>query len=115
MQCFAELVRLVLGASAIADRKLSAGLPLDILGVTVDICAAGMRCRPSAEKVAKWCNVITQALRSSRLTAGEASKLAGGLAWAGQNMFARCACTLLLFRWCVGALVRVAKGLGARC
>jgi hypothetical protein len=96
MQCFAELVRLMLGTTAISEKKLGFGNPLCILGLTVQVGPSGMTCFPSADKVHKWLGVLQEALTQSRLTPGAASKLAGGLSWAAQNMFDRSLFFLLL-------------------
>ena len=89
MECFAELVRLMFGATAVSAKKLGFGNPLCILGLTVIVEARGMTCFPSSDKVCKWLRVIKDALSTSRLDPGTASKLAGGLSWAAQNMFDR--------------------------
>lgn len=89
MECFAELVRLMFGATAVSAKKLGFGNPLCILGLTVIVDARGMTCFPSSDKVCKWLRVIKDALSTSRLDPGAASKLAGGLSWAAQNMFDR--------------------------
>ena len=41
------------------------------------------------EKVRKWRAIIEEALRTNVLRSGDASKLAGGLSWATQNLFSR--------------------------
>ena len=51
MLCFARLVRVLLGVSAIADKKLACGLSLGILGVDIVLSAHGFTCRPSKDKV----------------------------------------------------------------
>ena len=51
MLCFARLVRVLLGVSAIADKKLACGLSLGILGVDIALSAHGFTCRPSKDKV----------------------------------------------------------------
>ena len=89
LACFAELVRLLLGKSAVSDRKLGFGNPLCVLGLDTEISALGMTCVPSRDKVVKWLGVIAQAIHDAHLTPGAASKLAGGLSWAAQNMFHR--------------------------
>ena len=89
MQCFAELVRLLMGSSAVSDKKLGYGNPLTILGLDIEVHSVGMTCFPSGDKVLKWLNVIREAVSSNKLTAGAASKLAGGLSWSAQNMFNR--------------------------
>ena len=93
MQCFAELVRLLMGSSAVSDKKLGYGNPLTILGLDVEIHSQGMTCFPSKDKVLKWLSVIHKAMTTSRLTAGAASKLAGGLSWSAQSMFNRSVAT----------------------
>ena len=89
MQCFAELVRLMLGCTAVSDKKLGFGNPLTILGMDIEVHQLGMTCFPGGDKVIKWLKVIGQAVCTGVLTAGAASKLAGGLSWAAQNMFNR--------------------------
>ena len=89
MQCFAELVRLLLGTTAISDRKLGFGNPLTILGMVIEVRPHGLTCFPSGDKVVKWLNTISTALSTGVLTAGAASKLAGGLSWGAANMFHR--------------------------
>ena len=51
MGCFARLVRVLLGSSALADRKLACGTSLCILGVDVMLSTHGVTCRPSKDKV----------------------------------------------------------------
>ena len=89
MQCFATLVRLCLGESAIANKKLVAGNPLTILGVDVSFSPEGIRFQPSEDKVIKWVAKLKRALESGRLGAREASKLSGALQWATQYIFKR--------------------------
>ena len=89
MGIFARLVRCLLGPSAIADRKLECGNPLVILGVRVNLSSLGIGLQPEPSKVVKWCKQIAEALASSRLTAGDASKLAGRLMWTSQFAFKR--------------------------
>ena len=109
MEDFAAMVRLLLGPSAVSSKKLECGVPLCVLGLDVDISTEGMRCKPRyfvtlsiiktasciifvfirREKVEKWCSVINTALAAGTLCPGMASKLAGGLSWACQNMFSR--------------------------
>ncbi len=92
MQCFAELVRLVLGKKSVSNRKLEYATcrrPLVILGLEVLINEGGMSCTPRPEHIVKWLRVIEAALRDWILQPGAASKLAGALSWAAQNMFAR--------------------------
>ena len=87
MQCLAKLVRILLGASAIADRKLECGFSLVVLGVQISLSTACAAMMPDQSKVAKCLHTIKQALNSGTLAAGCAQKLAGMLSWATQFMF----------------------------
>ena len=87
MQSFAKLVRLCLGPSAIADRKLECGNPLVVLGVECSLSNRGVMFWPSQDKVQKWLETIGRFLGEGCMTAGEASKLAGQLQWAAQCSF----------------------------
>ena len=89
MECFARLVRLLLGQSAIANKKLECGPDLTILGVEVVMDASGYKCRPSREKANKCMAVMRNALVDGTLKGGCALKLAGRLSWAGQFLFHR--------------------------
>ena len=44
MKCFARLVRLLLGQTAIAQRKLECGAGLTILGVEIEMDDLGYKC-----------------------------------------------------------------------
>ena len=70
MNCFARFVRLLLGTSAIADRKVECGASLVVLGVQVDLGHSGFRMRPAREKAAKCVAAVQQALASGVLNAG---------------------------------------------
>ena len=89
MQCFAEVVRFLLGDTSVSDKKLGFGNPLSILGLVVEVGPEGMTCFPSGDKILKWLNVISQALSTGIVNSGAASKLAGGLSWGSGNMFHR--------------------------
>lgn len=78
-----------LGASAIADHKLGYGRQLVVLGVEIVIKPSGIACWPSSDKILKWTQRITSALKSGKLCPGDASKLSGALMWATQSMFNR--------------------------
>ena len=72
------------------------GIPAGKFGFhRVVLCVTRGCGRPSADKVRKWTHCIKQALQSSVLRAGEASKLAGRLQWACQSMFKRLGRALL--------------------
>ena len=51
MTCFAELVRLLLGRTAIVAKKLEHGLSLCVLGVNINMSVKGFCLRPSPDKV----------------------------------------------------------------
>ena len=87
MLCFARLVRLLLGPSAVAANKLEFGRKLCILGVDVALAATGVTMRPSPDKVQKWQWSISKAIETKHLSRGDASKLAGRLAWGGSHLF----------------------------
>ena len=89
MNCFARLVRMLLGQGAVANRKLECGVGLTILGVDVEMDCIGYKCRPSKLKAQKCVAAITCALADDCLKSGCAQKLAGRLNWAGQFLFHR--------------------------
>ncbi len=89
MTIFARLVRLLLGRSAIADRKLEFGCNLTVLGMAVKCDWHGMLFTVAPEKVVKWRDQIAAAIESQHLDAGGAQKLAGRLMWACQHLFYR--------------------------
>ncbi len=84
---FAELVRLCLGGSAIAERNLLDGNPLEVLGVDTELGPAGLVYWPAADKVSKWLQCITLARETRLLPAGCSSKLTGKLSWGTQSCF----------------------------
>ena len=84
-----RLVRVCMGPTAIAERKLDFGKQLIVLGVGIDIKPSGFSCWPSDDKVTKWTRRIDLALTSGKLSPGEASKLSGALMWATQAIFKR--------------------------
>ena len=90
MQVFARLTRLLLGQSAIADRKLEFGAQLPVLGMLVQPCSEGVRFTLCREKSTKWISEIDDALSIGRLECGAADKLAGRLMWSTQHLFHRC-------------------------
>ena len=92
----ARLVRVVLGSSAVANRKLETGNPLVILGVLVKTNLVGATYVPPPEKIRQWISLIRHYLESGILGAGEASKLAGRLNWASQEIFDKLGRALLV-------------------
>ena len=89
MASLARLVRLLLGPRAVSDRKLECGDALEILGLHVSFPLTGIHLFPAPKRVRKWVPLIKQALDAGKLCAGQASKLAGALSWAGQHCFER--------------------------
>ena len=77
LECFARLVRLLLGPDAIAETKLEHGVSLVVLGIKIKLSKKGVKCRPAGSKTTKWLQAIDAALESGKLCAGSASKLAG--------------------------------------
>jgi len=77
LECFARLVRLLLGPDAIAETKLEHGVSLVVLGIKIKLSKKGLKCRPAGSKTTKWLQTIDAALESGKLCAGSASKLAG--------------------------------------
>ena len=80
MQCFARLVRALLGPDSVSEDKCEAGAELRVLGVDVQIDADGYTCRPAPEKKARWCAMLKQALAANKLPPGEAQKISGACA-----------------------------------
>ena len=89
MGCFARLVRALLGATAVADRKLECGHELTVLGMLVQPDVTGIAFTVAPEKACKWTNEIATALELGQLDAGLAQKLAGRLMWSTQHLFYR--------------------------
>ena len=83
------MVRACLGADAIAEHKLEAGMPLTVLGIETTLTQVGITFRPSEDKRQKWIAKIRTALQQDKLIAGEASKLVGALQWSTQHSFRR--------------------------
>jgi hypothetical protein len=77
LHAMCRLVRVLLGADSISEGKLETGNPLVVLGVQVEAHLGGIVFTPAPDKVEKWMLDIKSALKAGRLTAGEASKLAG--------------------------------------
>ena len=93
--CIVRLVRALLGPGSVSAKKVCSGLPLDVLGVTVDADECGAVFWPSDTKVEKWISRITNALQTQKLSSGASSKLAGALSWSAQHIFCRLGRALL--------------------
>jgi hypothetical protein len=89
MQVFARLVRVLLGESAIADRKLEHGQILVVLGMSVNPSPLGIRLHLSRQRAEKWLADIDTALSTDCLLGGQAQKLSGRLGWSTQHLFHR--------------------------
>ena len=86
-KCLARLIDVLLGAGAASLKKLEWGASLCILGIEFEFAEHGFRCRPSKTKAQKWLRCVRGYLASGKMTAGEASKTASRLSWAGAHMF----------------------------
>ena len=86
-QCFARLVRAMLGYDSIEETKLQHGNPLTLLGVEVQITDKKIEVWPSHEKVVQWQRDLESCLKTGSMTSGFASKMAGRLNFAVQNCF----------------------------
>jgi hypothetical protein len=89
MNCFARLVRALVGTSAMADEKLGFGPSLEILGVQIFLSTLGYKAVPSRKTAGKCLKVVLKALEDNSLPSGAAQKLAGRLNWAMTYMFHR--------------------------
>jgi len=58
LKCFARLVRVLLGTSAVADEKCEVGESLVVLGVEVQMSQKGYSFRPAADKAGGWSGVL---------------------------------------------------------
>ena len=89
MTCFARVVRALLGASSVAERKLEAAMPLVVLGLQVMATEDGVDVQVSEEKAVQWSQSLEVAQATGLLASGDASKTAGRLSFAAQHTFAR--------------------------
>ena len=89
MVCFAHLVRTILGATSMNEKKLEHGPCLVVLGVEVSMTLSGYSMSPARPKIEKCLEDIGQALTSGVLQSGAAQKLAGRLVWSTQYIFSR--------------------------
>ncbi len=87
--CFARLVRILLGAGAVAERKMEFGPWLCILGIDLLLSNAGFQCLPSADKAKRWTEILLEAVAELHLPPGLSSKVAGKLSWGCTQLFHR--------------------------
>ena len=88
-EAFARMVRCCLGATAIADRKLQHGNPLELLGVETLLKEYGLYYWPEEAKVNMWKIALREARATRWLPTGSPSKLTGKLSWGAQKCFKR--------------------------
>ena len=87
VECFARLVRLLLGPDAVAESKVESGADLCILGISVSMDVRGVAFRLEQCKAQRWQRDIQRAMETMRLLPGCASKLSGRLSWAYSKCF----------------------------
>lgn len=87
MSVFERLFACVLGPGTMAKEKLEAGLPLDVLGVSIDIVGNEVRVQLSEEKREKWRRELEEVLLADRLNSSRALKIAGKLSFAAVYSF----------------------------
>ena len=95
-EVFARLVRVLLGRTALQQKKMDHGSSMEVLGLIFDVNEQGVWCKPCPQKVAavclmlssitqhctqvaKWSGILEAALDAGVLNPGAASKLAGKL------------------------------------
>ena len=93
--CVVRLIRALMGPSSVSAKKFCSGLPLEVLGVTIDADSFGAVFWPSEAKVTKWLHRISHALQSKDISSGASNKLAGALSWSAQHVFQRLGRALL--------------------
>ncbi len=77
MLCSVRLIRLLLGPTAISQRKLGHGSSLIVLGLVFSATVQhGISCWPSADKISKWIRILQEAVQRMHLSPGRAGKLA---------------------------------------
>ena len=87
--CFARLVRSILGADITAEEELCWGNPMPILGLRIQGYGDDAEVWLPEKKVEKWSAAIRSALESKKLSATAAAKLAGRLSFTAQSTFYR--------------------------
>jgi hypothetical protein len=87
LNCFARMVRAILGPDSLSNDKMEHGHPLQVLGLHFEADTAGVSVRVTDDKAAKWLHDVQEALRAGRLSSGQAAKLAGRLSFSAQHTF----------------------------
>ena len=87
--CFARLVRALMGADAIAEKKLEYGNPLTVLGIDVEAGHEEVRATVNQEKAKCWSNTLKAALDQQvpTMAPSDAGKMAGRLSFAARSTF----------------------------
>ena len=89
-ECFARLVRAVLGSSAVSPKKMGHGLSLVILGIRIALSSEGYHLTLDRAKALKCLAAIDAAIAAGGVMCeGTAQKLSGRLSWATQYLFYR--------------------------
>ena len=89
MECFARMVRAVLGPGAVAPDKLAHGVPLEVLGLQVRMVSKGVELALPDKKRTKWTKQLAAAKEEGVMPPGDASKLVERLGFAVCNSFMR--------------------------
>jgi hypothetical protein len=100
MATFERLLACLLGPGTLAKDKLQAGMPLDILGVSVDLIGDEVRVQLADDKRARWRQELMEVLQRNQLNPARALKIAGKLSFAALYSFLGIGRTMLwpLFR-----------------
>ena len=85
MQCFARMVRAIMGASVLNKDKLESGVQLDVLGLTISYDQKGVQVRVNQKKAEQWSQQLVDALGCKTRTGGEAGRVADRLSFAAQK------------------------------
>ena len=86
-ECFARVVKALLGQDAIEESKLQCGNPLTILGIDAVVKANEVIMWPTETKLTQWKRELQVCIDTERMSSGAASKLAGKLSFATQSCF----------------------------
>ena len=87
LECFARIVRAMLGQEALAPAKMECANPLEVLGVRVKVDPDGVSLEVAKRKREEWSQQLQKSKAAGVMMAGEASKFAGRLGFAAQKWF----------------------------
>ena len=85
LECFARIVRAMLGSDALAPEKMACANPLEILGIRVEVALDGVRLEVAERERKEWSGQLQVAKVSGVMASGQASKFAGRLGFAAQK------------------------------